>query len=187
MLDEVGELSPAVQPKVLRALQDGEIQPVGSTVPRTVDLRVVASTHRDLSAEVEAGRFREDLFYRLAVVELWVPPLRERPEDIPLLAEALRRRHAQRMGLDDLPLPRALLEAMTGHAWPGNVRELENAIVSLLAFSARGEIDTTDWRTPTRDASPPMGWRPSCSITSVEFSKPRSALLTATGPKPRVA
>lgn len=145
VLDEVGELSPAVQPQILRALQDGEIQPVGSRQPRKVDLRIVACTHRDLAKEVEEGRFREDLYYRLAVVELLVPPLRERREDIPLLAEALRRRHAQRLGLDDVPLSVGLRESLTENDWPGNVRELENAIVSMLAFSENGEVEVDAW------------------------------------------
>jgi two-component system, NtrC family, response regulator AtoC len=146
VLDEVGELPLALQPKLLRALQSGEIQPVGAASPRRVDLRIVACTHRDLGHDVEAGRFREDLYYRLAVVELVVPPLRERREDIPLLAESLRRRHARRFELDDIPLSAEMHARLAAHDWPGNVRELENVVVRLLALSERGEIDPSGWQ-----------------------------------------
>lgn len=141
VLDEIGELPLSLQPKLLRALQSGEIQPVGASAPRAVDLRVVACTNRDLRAEATAGRFREDLYYRLAVVELLVPPLRERREDIPLLAESLRRRHARRFELDDIPLPAPFVERLAAHDFPGNVRELENVILRLLALSDDGSID----------------------------------------------
>ena len=140
VLDEVGELPPAVQPKLLRALQDGEVQPVGAGAPERVDLRVVACTHRDLAEEVRAGRFREDLYYRLDVVELVVPPLRERREDIPLLAEEFCRRYAQRFGLEDARLTPELLAALQARDWPGNVRELENLVARLLALSAGGPL-----------------------------------------------
>jgi len=103
-------------------------------------VRVVACTHRDLAAEARAGRFREDLFYRLNVVELVVPPLRERKEDIPLLVEAFRARYAQRFGLVDARLSPELVEALRARDWPGNVRELENAVARLLALSEGGEL-----------------------------------------------
>src|SRR5215470_16356548 len=128
VLDEVGELPAGVQAKLLRALQDGEIQPVGSGRVEKVDARVIASTNRDLAAEAKAGRFREDLYYRLAVVELVVPPLRERREDIPALAEELVRRCAEKFGLDDLRLSPDLVARFVNADWPGNVRQLENTI-----------------------------------------------------------
>jgi two-component system response regulator AtoC len=140
VLDEVGELPMAVQPKLLRALQQGEVQAVGASRVERVDVRVVACTHRDLAAEARAGRFREDLYYRLNVVELTVPPLRERREDIPLLAEAFRARYAQRFSLVDARLSPALVEALRARDWPGNVRELENAVARLLALSEGGEL-----------------------------------------------
>jgi DNA-binding NtrC family response regulator len=140
VLDEVGELPLALQPKLLRALQSGEIQPVGGPVAH-VDVRVVASTHRDLRAEVAAGRFREDLYFRLAVVELLVPPLRERREDIPALVDAFVRRYAARFGLDDARFTPALGAALAARDWPGNVRELENTVARLLALSPGGEVD----------------------------------------------
>ena len=140
VLDEVGELPMAVQPKLLRALQQGEVQAVGASRVERVDVRVVACTHRDLAAEARVGRFREDLYYRLNVVELTVPPLRERREDIPLLAEAFRARYAQRFSLVDARLSPALVEALRARDWPGNVRELENAVARLLALSEGGEL-----------------------------------------------
>jgi two-component system, NtrC family, response regulator HydG len=141
LLDEVGELAPTAQAKLLRVLQAGEVRPVGEERARTVDVRVLAATHRDLEAEVRAGRFREDLFYRLHVVQLRIPPLRERPEDVPGLARHFLERFARRFGVEPLRVPPALFDRLAGHAWPGNVRELENAIESLVALSPPEGLD----------------------------------------------
>ena len=141
LLDEVGELAAASQARLLRVLQEGEVRPVGEEKPRQVDVRVLAATHRDLEAEVKAGRFREDLFYRLNVVRLHVPPLRERPDDVPLLARHFLARFAERFGVDGLRVPEALLDRLRAHAWPGNVRELENALESLVALSPPEGLD----------------------------------------------
>ncbi len=140
VLDEVGELPLAVQAKLLRALQDGEIQPVGSGRVENVDVRIVACTNRDLEAEVRAGRFREDLYYRLAVVELVVPPLRERREDIPALAHEFALRYADRFGAEEVRLTPALVERLAAADWPGNVRQLENVVARMVALSGGGEI-----------------------------------------------
>jgi two-component system, NtrC family, response regulator AtoC len=140
VLDEVGELPPGVQAKLLRALQEGEIQPVGSGRTEKVDVRIVACTNRDLAAETRAGRFREDLYYRLAVVELVVPPLRDRREDIPALAGEFARRYAERFGTDDVRLAPALLERLQAADWPGNIRQLENCVARMVAMSGGGEI-----------------------------------------------
>jgi two-component system, NtrC family, response regulator AtoC len=140
VLDEVGELPLAVQGKLLRALQDGEIQPVGSGRVEKVDVRIVACTNRDLLAEVRAGRFREDLYYRLAVVELVVPPLRDRREDIPALAHEFALRYAERFGAEGVRLAPALVERLAAADWPGNVRQLENAIARMVALSGGGEL-----------------------------------------------
>lgn len=142
VLDEVAELSVAVQAKLLRALQDGEIQPVGG-VPRRVDVRVVASTCQDLLGAVSQGRFRQDLYYRLAVVTVPVPDLAARATDIPLLAHAFCRKHAARLGLDDARLSQPLVDALQARAWPGNVRELESTVVRMLALSEGGELDAS--------------------------------------------
>jgi len=162
ILDEVGELPPAVQAKLLRALQEGEIQPVGSGRIDKVDVRVVAATNRDLAADVKAGSFREDLYYRLAVVELVVPPLRDRKDDIPALAEEFGRRYGDRFGLGTVTLEPALVEALVRTDWPGNVRQLENTIARLAALSAGGEITLADLESSTgsrpedRDAPAPL-------------------------------
>jgi DNA-binding NtrC family response regulator len=139
VLDEIAELAPQLQPKLLRALQFGEIQPVGGAVTK-VDVRVVACTHRDLRAEVRAGRFREDLLYRLAVVELTMPSLGERREDIPLLAEVFARGAAERFGLEGVTLDAELVAALSARAYPGNVRELENVVTRLVALSDGGTL-----------------------------------------------
>ena len=144
ILDEVGELPPAVQAKLLRALQEGEIQPVGSGRIDKVDVRVVASTNRDLAADAKAGTFREDLYYRLAVVELVVPPLRDRTDDIPALAVEFARRYGDRFGLGTITLEPALIDTLIRTEWPGNVRQLENTIARLAALSSGGVIGVAD-------------------------------------------
>jgi two-component system, NtrC family, response regulator AtoC len=140
VLDEVGDLPPAIQAKFLRALQEGEIQPVGSGRIEKVDVRIVACTNRDLAAEVRAGRFREDLYYRLAVVELVVPPLRDRREDVPALAREFALRYAERFGAEEVRLSPALIERLAAADWPGNVRQLENVVARLVALGGGGEI-----------------------------------------------
>jgi len=141
LLDEVGELAPNAQGKLLRVLQEGEVRPVGEEKARIVDVRVIAATHRDLDELVKAGRFREDLFYRLNVVQLRIPPLRERPEDVPALARHFLDRFAERFGVSPLHVPQALFDRLVAHAWPGNVRELENAIEGLVALSPAEGLD----------------------------------------------
>jgi two-component system response regulator AtoC len=146
ILDEVGELPPAIQAKLLRALQEGEIQPVGSGRIEKVNVRVVAATNRDLAADVKTGAFREDLYYRLAVVELVVPPLRDRKDDIAPLAHEFARRYADRFGLGAVSLEPALIDALTRADWPGNVRQLENTIARLAALSTGGAITLADYQ-----------------------------------------
>ncbi len=140
LLDEVGELPLPVQAKLLRALQEGEIQPVGAGRVEKVDVRVIASTNRDLAADARAGRFRQDLYYRLAVVELLVPALSEHLEDIPALAAEFARSYAQRFGIEGVRLSSELIEALRRADWPGNVRQLENAVARMVAMSRGGEI-----------------------------------------------
>jgi len=130
-LDEIGDMPLAVQARLLRVLQEGEVRPVGGSGVRTVDVRVIAATHVDLTAAVESGRFRQDLFYRLNVVVLSVPPLRERLEDLPILAAHFVRKHAGQVVMSLTP---DALDVMTSYAWPGNVRELENAVMHAIAL-----------------------------------------------------
>lgn len=136
-LDEIGETSPAMQVKLLRVLQEGEIRRVGSTNTRKVDTRIVAATNRNLDEEVKSGNFREDLFYRLSVVTLRVPPLRERAADIPLLAERFLRKARQNTNKENLHLSGEALKTLQVYEWKGNVRELE-AAVEYAALRARG-------------------------------------------------
>jgi two-component system NtrC family response regulator len=127
-LDEIGEFPLALQPKLLRVLQDRRFRRVGGTAELESDVRLVAATNRDLGASIAAGEFREDLYYRLNVVTLQVPPLRERPEDIPLLAFHFLRRFAQEMGRPIHHIDSEALRLLQSHPWPGNVRELQNVI-----------------------------------------------------------
>ena len=134
-LDEVGEMPASLQVKLLRALQEREVLPVGGRAPVAFDARVVAATNRDLEAEVAAGRFREDLFYRLNVIPVRVPPLRERSGDVPLLARHFAARFAREMGLDEYRISPEAVAALGSYRWPGNVRELTNAVERAVALS----------------------------------------------------
>lgn len=143
-LDEVGEVPLHLQAKLLRVLQEGRVTPVGSDIPIEVDARVIAATNRDLRAEMQAGRFRRDLFYRLGVVELIIPPLRERPEDIPGLAEAYLRGFREQLGREVGSLSPEALEALCRYEWPGNVRELVNVIERAVLLCRDEEIALED-------------------------------------------
>ncbi len=143
-LDEIGELPLELQVKLLRLLQQGDIEKVGATEVTHVDVRVIAATHRNLQAMIEDGAFREDLYYRLAVIPLELPPLRERPEDIPELVQNFFTRAKEKHGRPDLVLPQALLPHFCAHRWPGNVRELENVIERLVVLTRGNEITIAD-------------------------------------------
>jgi len=138
-IDEVGETAPGFQAKLLRALQDGEIRRVGESSPVQVDVRIIAATNQDLRKAIAEKRFREDLFYRLNVVPIRIPPLRERLEDVPLLAVHFLAQYNQRAGSQKVFSPAALAE-LTEHSWPGNVRELENMVEQAAALSPGQEI-----------------------------------------------
>jgi two-component system, NtrC family, response regulator AtoC len=145
-LDEVTELPAALQPKLLRALEEGEVRRLGATHPRRFDVRFMAATNRDLEQEVAAGRFREDLYWRLHVLHVHLPPLRERPADIPLLAEHF---------LAGRPTSHDAIAALTAYPWPGNVRELRNALERAATLAAAHEIRITDLPPRIRDSSDP--------------------------------
>jgi two-component system response regulator AtoC len=140
-LDEIGELPLPLQSKLLRALQEGEIRRVGDTESIQIDVRLIAATLRELSEDVEAGRFREDLYYRLNVLPVRIPALRERTEDIPQLARFFAQRHATRHGLGEFELSEEVLDALRQQPWPGNVRELENVIERALVLADGPSID----------------------------------------------
>jgi two-component system, NtrC family, response regulator AtoC len=188
-LDEVGELPLEVQPALLRAVQFGEIRPVGSDSPRQVSVRLIAATHRDLRQKVADQTFREDLFYRLAVLELQVPPLRERSEDIAPLAHSFLARESQRGGrllsFDD-----GALQRLQQHAWPGNVRELENAIVRLGVLADGPVINARDvdehvfgGRRPTSGP----GGLPTLDLGQLEQLAIQQALVQCGGNKTKAA
>ena len=139
-LDEIGELPLSLQTKLLRVLQDGEVRRLGDTETRHIDVRLVAATARNLEEEVFAGRFREDLFYRLNVIRLHVPPLRERPEDIPLLSRHFLDHYCAKHGKPEMTLSEEALSALTGHEWRGNVRELKNLMERCSLLGNGGEI-----------------------------------------------
>lgn len=140
-LDEIGEMELELQAKLLRVLQQRVVVPVGSHQEIPVDVRVLAATNRDLAAEVQAGRFREDLFYRLNVVAIRTIPLRERVEDIPVLAERYLAELAARHGMPMCSLSQSAIEVLQGYSWPGNVRELENVLERAVMFSSGDQID----------------------------------------------
>jgi two-component system NtrC family response regulator len=156
-LDEVGELPLDMQVKLLRLLQNGEIEKLGSTSQAVVDVRVIAATHRNLPAMIEDGVFREDLYYRLAVVPLALPPLRERKEDIPELVQHLFRKIKTRHGHPDLTIAPALISHLCNYRWPGNVRELENVLERMLVLSAGDQIGLHDLPEEMRQTTPAQG------------------------------
>lgn len=141
LLDEVGEMVPATQVRLLHVLQQHEVIPVGATEQVKVDVRIIAATNADLEEEIRQGNFRSDLFYRLNVIALTLPPLRDRRDDIPLLAENFLSRFASRRGVDPLRLREEALDALFAYDWPGNVRELENALERAVAMAESEWID----------------------------------------------
>ena len=166
-LDEIGDASPEVQAKLLRVLQEKRYTPVGSTVEREADARIVAATNRDLRADVRAGRFREDLYFRLHVVPLPMPSLRERREDVPLLAEVFLERAAARHHLNVPRLSQSATDALMAHTWPGNVRELANVIEAALLLAKSSELSAehlgpltaaNDNLVPREQAPQPRSW-----------------------------
>ena len=155
-LDEIGEVSPAMQVKLLRAVQEHEVLPVGATAPVSFDARIICATNRDLEKEVEGGRFREDLFYRLNVIEIHLPPLRERREDIPLLVRHFITRTAHEQGEAEKAIEPEAMSALINYRWPGNVRELQNAVER--AFTLSGErIDLDSLPPRVREAAGAAG------------------------------
>jgi DNA-binding NtrC family response regulator len=146
-LDEIGDMPVDLQAKLLRVLQSSEVTAVGARRAERVDVRIVAATHRDLDAAVAGGRFREDLLYRLRVVPIHVPPLRERREDIPVLVAHFVKKHAAKLGRRIERVPDRLMSALTAYAWPGNVRELEHTVERAMIVSEGPELATIEWLT----------------------------------------
>ena len=194
-LDEIGDLPSDVQPKLLRFLEQSEIMPIGESRPFKVDVRVIAATNADLEQGVAEGRFREDLYYRLSVIRIHVPPLRERREEIPHLATLFLRESAERLGKPDVTLGSDVLDVFAQYWWPGNVRQLKNEIQRIVAMSAPGRpIDTTHLSpeilatrlpdTPAAAAtrkSRPAGQTLAGAVEQVERDFIREALANADG------
>ncbi|ABS66586.1 GAF modulated sigma54 specific transcriptional regulator, Fis family [Xanthobacter versatilis] len=189
-LDEIGEMPKDLQPHFLRVLESGEVYRIGETRPRKVNLRLVAATNRDLRREVEAGRFRMDLFYRVAVTSISIPALRERATDIPLLAEHLVQDLARRQGLAPRRLSPRAIEVLQAYAWPGNVRELRNVIEGMLLIAEGEELTEADipdeiWAAPASGVASPLAQageageaEPLRGLTGMENAE-RLALLRA--------
>jgi len=152
-LDEIGELPLGLQPKLLRVVQERSFERVGASRPVHVDVRVIAATHRDLSAMVAAGQFREDLYFRLRVVEIHVPPLRARRSDIPALCEHVLPRLCRRNNRRECRLSSEALARLQSYGWPGNVRELENVLERALVLAERAELEPDDLTLPDRPPS----------------------------------
>jgi transcriptional regulator with GAF, ATPase, and Fis domain len=164
-LDEVGDLPLELQAKLLRVLQEGEFERVGGTQTLTVDVRLIAATNRDLERAVSEGRFRADLYYRLNVFPIFLPPLRERPQDIPRLARHFAMLYAAKMGKPVGPLSADVLDRLAAYAWPGNVRELQNVIERAVILSSNGRFELPDLLAPPAGGSPR---RPLRSLEDVE-------------------
>jgi DNA-binding NtrC family response regulator len=159
-LDEIGDMPLETQAKVLRVLQERSFERVGGAQPIRVDVRVVAATHRNLEEEVRGGRFREDLYYRLRVVEIELPPLRERPQDVPALAQRFLEGVTERLGLEKRRLGESALACLARHSWPGNVRELQNAIEQAAVLASGPAIEAADLRLGGAAAAGPAGAGP---------------------------
>ncbi|MEB2327704.1 MAG: sigma-54 dependent transcriptional regulator [Pseudomonas sp.] len=172
-LDEIGELPLEAQARLLRVLQEGEIRRVGSVQSQKVDVRLIAATHRDLKTLAKTGQFREDLYYRLHVIALKLPPLRERGNDVLEIARAFLARQCQRMGNDSMHFSRDAEQAIRHYSWPGNVRELENAIERAAILSESAEIDATL-----------LGIDIELDGLDDEFDEPCTSLLSAGGNEP---
>jgi transcriptional regulator with PAS, ATPase and Fis domain len=175
-LDEIGEMPGALQVKLLRTLQSGEIRRLGATQATTIDVRVIAATNRDLAAMISGRSFREDLFYRLNVIEVVLPPLRERREDLPALAEYFASRSAARLGRE-IRLAPETVDRLLRYPWPGNVRELENAIERAVIL-ARGEAVTPEDLPPHVAAGLNLGPSPALPKQTSLAEAERSHILT---------
>ncbi|WP_394826206.1 sigma-54 interaction domain-containing protein [Pendulispora albinea] len=155
-LDEIGELPQGLQVKLLRALQEESIRRLGDTQDTSVDVRIIAASHRNLAAEVDAGRFREDLYYRINVLPIAIPALRERREDIPPLVEHFIERNNAKLGTSIRGISAEAAKLLMDYAWPGNVRELENTIERAMVLSEREQLDVSDFSEQLHSTADPV-------------------------------
>jgi two-component system response regulator HydG len=179
-LDEIGDMPPQTQVRLLRVLQEGEVRPVGATQSHTVDVRVIAATNVDFKRAMRDGKFREDLYYRLSPLRIDLPALRDRLEDIPVIARRLLERHAQRVGREGVTFSEAAMSALTAYPWPGNVRELSNAIEFALTLSSGDVIDAAQlpsYVPARREAPAPAATAPARVNTEISYSQARADTL----------
>lgn len=188
-LDEIGDIAMGTQVKLLRVLQEREFERVGGEQTLTVDVRVIAATHRDLRSLVEQGKFREDLYYRLHIIPVYLPPLRERSEDIPLLAEHFLQRVRQGIARPELVLSQTAVQSLCRYAWPGNVRELENVLERAAVLAEGDVIEPQDLPLGPGDASPAVAAAQSLDemLDQVEKNAIERALRQAKGVKMEAA
>lgn len=188
-LDEIGEMTLDLQPKLLRVVQEGEVLRLGETKPRKVDVRILAATGRDLKAEIAAGRFREDLYFRLAVIDIHIPPLWERKDDIAVLAEHFLTLAAQREGRATPVLKPDAVVALQHYGWPGNVRELENLMEKTLIFCRGNEIDqiALPWEVRRREREKDEDYSLKQASARIEREYIRKALAATNGNQTQAA
>ncbi len=189
LLDEIGEMPHRMQAGMLRVLQDGKVRPVGGTREEAVDVRIVFATHRDLEALVQAGQFREDLYYRIHVVGVHLPPLRERVEDIPQLVDHFLGRFATRYRREKRSVSRAALRMLMGYHWPGNVRQLEHVLLNAWVLTDQPELEVEDFELPRQSSSelPPPSPLPSEPSDSTSSSPQKVASIRNARSQPRSA
>ena len=173
-LDEIGDLPLDIQPKLLRFLEQGEVMPVGETRPQEVDVRVLAATNADLEQRVAEGKFREDLYYRLSVIRILVPPLRERRDEIPHLSTFFLREACDQLSKPDVQLAPATLDLFTRYWWPGNVRQLRNEIQRGVAMSAPGGQVDPDHLSADLTAPPPSADEAAAPVGSRRWGTPQN-------------
>jgi DNA-binding NtrC family response regulator/tetratricopeptide (TPR) repeat protein len=187
-LDEIGDVTPAIQAKMLRAIESGEIRRLGETQARAIDVRFVSATNKRLEEEIEKGRFRRDLYYRLNVVSVVLPPLRERRQDVPLLTRLFLRRFTRESGRDRIDIDEGALRALTAYSWPGNVRQLENELERAVALLGPREAVTIDVLSPCiAGTTPEARWSLREEIRSVERSRILAVLQTCNWNKTHAA
>ena len=175
-LDEIGDISPKLQADLLRVLQERRFYRVGGTQEIEVDVRIIAATNKNLAEEIQQGRFREDLYYRLNVIEIRLPPLRERREDIPMLAEHFVQRISSELGRDVTGITAEALKMLIAYDWPGNVRELENVIERAIVTCHNGKLDEQEFSWLQGGGVQPQGWEiPDISLGELE----RRAIVAA--------
>ena len=190
LLDEVGEMSPEIQAKFLRVIEDQEFRRLGGEIPLKVDVRIISATNKDLTKEVESGRFREDLYYRLKVVTINVPPLRERKTDISLMVNAFLKESNQENSKNVSHIDPEVMERLVNYNWPGNARELKNVLESIVVMSTSDRIELTDLPANIRgmeSSEPSTIIHPGMSMEEIEKEAIRKALQDTNGNRTRTA